>query len=238
MKLFSTVILLFSSALSLLAQPQIDTEDQISNLFVQERFYEVIKTQDDYYKTYPDALRYSSRDWIQYMRLASWLKINDITNLKKDLNNYLATDPGFAKEVDTMLRIFIDKKFFAEINAEGYISDPVFDSLRDYRPLLTRCDTVRGDICPARSCYDVGFYDLNISVFPDRKEIHGDNKIFFTVTEPTNVVQIDLFDNYQVQSIKMGGREFGTEALPGRRTRESIGWVFHAKILAPVRGGR
>jgi aminopeptidase N len=207
MKFLIIIILLSSSALSILAQPQVKTEEQIKTLYQHDKFYDVIATQDYYYRTYPTAIGYSSKDWIQYMRLSSWLAMNDMINLRKDLNRYLTTDPGFAKKVDTILTALTNKKFFAHIAAQEFITDPVLDSMRDYRPLLTYCDTVRGALNPARTCYDVEFYDLSLTVLPETKEIEGNNKIFFSITEPTSIIQLDLFDRYQVQSVKMNGTE-------------------------------
>jgi hypothetical protein len=66
---------------------------------------------------------------------------------------------------------------------------------------FTRGDTLRGMLSPVRSCYDVGFYHLDVDVDPGTRSIRGSNKIRFKVVNPFNVMQLDLYANMQIEKI-------------------------------------
>lgn len=217
-------MLLISSLTSLFAQDLKTLQEQeIRTLFEQQKYYEVFSAQDNYLRRFPD------NTLMQMIRLYSWLQMNDMKNFREELARVTLTNPEIASQ--TYFRICSDKKFLAEMVTGDFITDAVLDPARDYRPSLTACDTVRGALRQARSCYDVGFYDLALSVFPADKHIEGKNKIFFTITEPTNIIQLDLFDNYGISSIKMDGAELnytricraifiqlGRDMLPGEKS--------------------
>ncbi len=80
---------------------------------------------------------------------------------------------------------------------------------------FTRKDSLHGGLRPERTSYDVQRYDLNIRIDPERKFISGYNDITFKVVEPTAKIQVDLFENMQVDSIIFNrsqlqySREFG-----------------------------
>ena len=57
---------------------------------------------------------------------------------------------------------------------------------------FNRQDTLRGSITKERSWWDLNRYHLDISVKPEEKFISGSNKIFYTVLESYDVMQIDL----------------------------------------------
>lgn len=66
---------------------------------------------------------------------------------------------------------------------------------------FTRRDSLQGGLRPERTSFDVQRYDLNIKVDPDKKYITGYNNITFNVTQNTNLIQLDLFENMKVDSI-------------------------------------
>ena len=66
---------------------------------------------------------------------------------------------------------------------------------------FTRKDSLQGGLRPERTCFDVQRYDLNIKVNIDKKSIVGYNDITLKVINNTSKIQIDLFDNMQVDSI-------------------------------------
>ena len=67
---------------------------------------------------------------------------------------------------------------------------------------FTRKDSLQGGLRSERTCFDVLRYDLNIKIDIDKKHIVGYNEIHFKVqTKKTNRIQIDLFENMQVDSI-------------------------------------
>lgn len=57
---------------------------------------------------------------------------------------------------------------------------------------FTRADTLRGSITPERAWWNVTYYDLHVSVDPDKQFISGHNTITYQVLEPYQVMQIDL----------------------------------------------
>lgn len=65
-----------------------------------------------------------------------------------------------------------------------------------------RKDSLQGGLRPERTNFDVLRYELNIKIDIDKKYIVGYNDIFFTITtKKINQIQIDLFENMQVDSI-------------------------------------
>lgn len=66
---------------------------------------------------------------------------------------------------------------------------------------FTRKDSLQGGLRIERTSFDVQRYDLNIKVNIDEKSIVGFNDIGFKVVSNTSKIQIDLFDNMNVDSI-------------------------------------
>jgi len=74
--------------------------------------------------------------------------------------------------------------------------------LLEDRPMpFTRADTLRGMLTPIRTCYDVTFYHLDVKIDIDKKFINGSNEIHFNATDDFNRMQIDLFENMQINKI-------------------------------------
>jgi aminopeptidase N len=65
----------------------------------------------------------------------------------------------------------------------------------------TRRDSLQGGLRFERTCFDVLRYDLYLKVDPSKKWIMGTNEITFKVIEPTNKIQLDLFDNMIIDDI-------------------------------------
>lgn len=89
------------------------------------------------------------------------------------------------------------KVFFACLLMVQLTSAQFLTPVRTY----TKADTLRGMLNPLRSCYDVTFYDLTIKVDIENKHISGSNKMYFTATEDFDRIQIDLFENLQIDRI-------------------------------------
>ncbi|MCR6637663.1 MAG: hypothetical protein NVV82_01340 [Sporocytophaga sp.] len=66
---------------------------------------------------------------------------------------------------------------------------------------FTKYDTLRGSLSPARTCYDVHFYNLKLKIDPDKKYISGSNSIYFKIIEPTTRIQIDLSSRLSIDSM-------------------------------------
>jgi hypothetical protein len=71
---------------------------------------------------------------------------------------------------------------------------------------FTRADTLRGKLTPLRTCYDVTFYDLDVTVDIDRKFISGHTAIRFRVQEPFTRMQVDLYANMQIHQVLYQGK--------------------------------
>jgi hypothetical protein len=95
------------------------------------------------------------------------------------------------------------KTFFNQKN-ETNLPEQVDDN---FNWVFNRGDTLQGSLNKFRSCYDVFYYELNIKVEPDLKEIAGISTIHFIVKEPTDKIQIDLNSSLIIQSIEWAGNQ-------------------------------
>ena len=66
---------------------------------------------------------------------------------------------------------------------------------------FTRKDSLQGGLPFERTCFDVLHYGLNIKIDIDQKAITGYNEIEFKVVKNTQKIQLDLYQNMQVDSI-------------------------------------
>lgn len=116
----------------------------------------------------------------------------------------------------------------------------------------TRKDTLKGGLRFERTCFDVLRYDLNIKINPDEKSIVGHNDITFKVLLNTTKIQLDLFENMQIDSIVLNSkklkykREFDAvfinfEESLNRDSEQKIRFYYSGKPLiaknAPWDGG-
>ena len=79
--------------------------------------------------------------------------------------------------------------------------------------VFSRADSLRGNLTPVRTCYDVTYYHLDIGIDPATQSIKGSNTIFFNVVHPFEKMQVDLFPNMKVDKILF---EDGTECKYSR----------------------
>ena len=66
---------------------------------------------------------------------------------------------------------------------------------------FNRIDSLKGQLTPLRSSYDVRFYDLDVEVDPKKEIIKGISSIDFTITQPTSKIQIDLYRGLSIEKI-------------------------------------
>lgn len=66
---------------------------------------------------------------------------------------------------------------------------------------FTKADTLRGKLTQLRTCYDVTYYDLKIAIDTTTQSIKGSNTIYFKSVTDFNKLQVDLFENMQVDKI-------------------------------------
>ncbi|MGD2122584.1 MAG: M1 family metallopeptidase [Gemmatimonadota bacterium] len=73
--------------------------------------------------------------------------------------------------------------------------------------VYTRADSLRGSTtAPARTWWDVTYYDLHVKVNPADSTIQGHNTIAYRVLEPSREMQIDLQEPLQIDSMIQDGR--------------------------------
>lgn len=68
----------------------------------------------------------------------------------------------------------------------------------------TRYDSLLGTITPSRA-YDVTHYKLSLDIDLEKKKISGSSRMEFISQDKMDSLQIDLFDNYEVQEITIEG---------------------------------
>jgi aminopeptidase N len=95
---------------------------------------------------------------------------------------------------------------------------------------FTHADSLRGSLSPARTCYDVRYYHLDIRIDPGARTIAGSTSIVFDVVSPFTKMQVDLFANLSIDTIFLDeSRE------PVTFTRDSN--AFFISFPLPLQGG-
>ncbi|MCA5004693.1 M1 family metallopeptidase [Sphingobacterium bovistauri] len=79
--------------------------------------------------------------------------------------------------------------------------------LMQAKELYSKADSLRGQLTPLRSCYDIQYYHLDVKVDLDNKFISGSNLFKFKAVNDFNKLQFDLFDNLSVDKIVYHGNE-------------------------------
>lgn len=95
---------------------------------------------------------------------------------------------------------------------------------KEFKPTYTHADSLRGALRFERTCFDVKFYNLKVSI-DTTGEIDGENTIFFLVTKNTNTIQIDLVRNLKVKKILYKG-----EKLEYKRDENAIFISFPTQL--------
>jgi len=91
---------------------------------------------------------------------------------------------------------------------------------------FSRRDSLQGGFSFERTCFDVQRYDLNITINPDERSIVGYNDITFKTVKETKTIQLDLFENMQVDSIV-----FEYDKLPCKREFGAVFITFEKDLL-------
>jgi aminopeptidase N len=76
---------------------------------------------------------------------------------------------------------------------------------------FTHSDSLRGSLSPLRSCYDVKFYDLQLTIDLKRKEIRGSNQVCYLVKKEFNSIQVDLYAGMNITGIVQHGKPLSFE---------------------------
>ncbi|PPK88519.1 peptidase M1-like protein [Neolewinella xylanilytica] len=70
---------------------------------------------------------------------------------------------------------------------------------------FTQADSLRGTLGPARANYDVTYYELHLDVDPVEQMIDGYVDMDYRVTGPLPLLQLDLYENLDIDRIEQGG---------------------------------
>lgn len=75
------------------------------------------------------------------------------------------------------------------------------------KDLFSKADSLRGELTPLRTVYDIDYYHLDIRVDIDNKFISGSNLFRFTAVDDIDSLQFDLFDNLSVDRVIYKGED-------------------------------
>ncbi len=95
---------------------------------------------------------------------------------------------------------------------------------------FTYCDTLRGGLRPERTCYDVTYYDLSVTIDTAKQYITGVNRIHYKAVETFDVMQIDLFSNMIIDRIEYNG-----QPVTYKRECDAV-FVYTRKDLTQLKG--
>ncbi|WP_158798295.1 M1 family metallopeptidase [Pedobacter sp. L105] len=99
------------------------------------------------------------------------------------------------------------KSFFSAIILIFFITLGASAQLMSKRETFSRADSLRGQLTPLRTCYDINYYHLNVKIDIDRKFISGSNEFNFTAVTDFTRLQFDLFSNLEISKIIYKGQE-------------------------------
>ncbi len=92
--------------------------------------------------------------------------------------------------------------FFFCLVACLIFSNLSFAQLFNKKETFSRADSLRGTLSPLRTAYEIEKYNIDIDIDPEQKRISGSNRFEIIAKENFNQIQIDLFDNLNIDSIK------------------------------------
>jgi aminopeptidase N len=90
---------------------------------------------------------------------------------------------------------------------------------------FTLADTLRGALSPARTCYDVTFYDLQLKIDVAKRTIAGFNEMTFNTLTTVDSLQLDLFANMKIDKVL-----FEQKSLKFKRLYNTF-WVYFDKTI-------
>jgi len=72
---------------------------------------------------------------------------------------------------------------------------------------FTRADSLRGNLTPLRTCYDIDYYHLDVKFDIANRYISGSTLFKFTTVQDFTKLQFDLFANLKVEKVVYKGKE-------------------------------
>ena len=76
-------------------------------------------------------------------------------------------------------------------------------------PIFSLKDSLRGQLNHYRSCYDVHFYNLNVDINIETREISGFVDIYFSTVNSFDTLQLDLYENMSLDSVVCENHKLG-----------------------------
>jgi len=107
----------------------------------------------------------------------------------------------------------------------GILSFNAQAQLMQPKDKFTRADSLRGNLTPLRTCYDINYYHLDVKFDIDKKYISGSSLFKFTATQDFTKLQFDLFANLKVERVVYKGKE-----LPYTREFNAVFLTFPKTI--------
>jgi aminopeptidase N len=105
--------------------------------------------------------------------------------------------------------------------------------LETLKEKFTRADSLRGSLTsPLRTCYDIGYYHLDVKFDIVNKFISGSTLFKFTATRDFTKLQFDLFSNMKVEKVIYRGTE-----LPYTREYNAVFVTFPQTIKKGSKDG-
>ncbi|MEO6878472.1 MAG: M1 family metallopeptidase, partial [Gemmatimonadaceae bacterium] len=138
------------------------------------------------------------------------------------------------------------RRLFAFAALVATLASPLSAFAQAAPKVFTRADTLRGSNGPARAWWDASFYDLHVAVQPADSSIRGWNAITYKVLKPATVMQLDLQEPLQVDSMlqdrkalayRRDGNAFFVTLVAPQRTasKKTITVYYHGKPVAAKR---
>lgn len=94
-------------------------------------------------------------------------------------------------------------------------------------PKFTQKDSLKGYLNANRACFDVNFYRLDVAFNIPKKSISGEVDIHFIAVSDFNLMQIDLYENMEIDGIWMGD-----ESLEFDRIYDAVNVKMPQTVLA------
>ncbi|MBG8554603.1 M1 family metallopeptidase [Hymenobacter guriensis] len=95
---------------------------------------------------------------------------------------------------------------------------------------FTRADSLRGQLTPLRTCYDLNYYHLDVKLDVDKRFLSGSNLFRFTATQDFTRLQFDLFANLSVDKVEYQGK-----SVPFTREANAVFVTFPQPIRQGTR---
>jgi len=128
-----------------------------------------------------------------------WKHFNDIKEVNRDQKLiYVAGTATTSKVTEPTANVVT-----AESNTERRSLKIGNHSLMQF----TKADTLFGQLTPLLTCYDVGYYHLDIEIDTESQLVKGYSEITFKMVDASTKIRLDLFEYFKINSIQLKGKD-------------------------------